>query len=277
MARRKNRPEAVQEKCQLAERLREIRTELFGERGGSEMARRLGIPVRTWYNYESGVTVPAEVLLRFLELTSVEPIWLLHGRGSRFRTHGFAPIPPTDQVRELLRSALDQLAQRDGLEMPRIGLVSHFGGKVQESREEFQNDGTDEVVMVRVDEGSAPRGDQAASGPAFLPARREHVGESEAVYRCLRVEGDAMVPLLADGAYVAYSDTAEPLHELTGSLVVAWIDGKPIVRWFELAGRYGVLRAENPKATMATYLVDFENSSPQPMIRRVLWTNTPHS
>jgi hypothetical protein len=85
MARRKTLPESLRAKLALAERLATLRLELFGERGGPEMARRLGIPVRTWYNYEGGVTVPAEVVLRIMELTSVEPVWLLHGRGPRFR------------------------------------------------------------------------------------------------------------------------------------------------------------------------------------------------
>ena len=60
MARRKNPPESVRTKGRLAERLREVRSDLFGERGGPELARRLGLPIRTWYNYEIGVTVPAE-------------------------------------------------------------------------------------------------------------------------------------------------------------------------------------------------------------------------
>src|SRR5215213_1827298 len=86
MARKKNPPESVRLKSELAERLRSIRIELYGERGGPELARQLEIPNRTWYNYEIGVTVPAEILLRFLEVTSVEPHWLLHGDGPRFRT-----------------------------------------------------------------------------------------------------------------------------------------------------------------------------------------------
>src|SRR5215467_11341160 len=85
MARRKTLPESVRAKLALAERLASLRLELFGDRGGPEMARRLGIPVRTWYNYEGGVTVPAEVVLKIIELTSVEPGWLLHGKGSKFR------------------------------------------------------------------------------------------------------------------------------------------------------------------------------------------------
>ncbi len=85
MARRKTLPESLRAKLALAERLSSLRLELFGDRGGPEMARRLEIPVRTWYNYEGGVTVPAEVVLRIIELTSVEPVWLLHGKGPKYR------------------------------------------------------------------------------------------------------------------------------------------------------------------------------------------------
>ena len=85
MARRKTLPESVRAKLGLAERLAALRSELYGDRGGPEMARRLGIPVRTWYNYEGGVTVPAEVILKIIELTSVEAGWLLHGEGPKFR------------------------------------------------------------------------------------------------------------------------------------------------------------------------------------------------
>src|SRR5947209_8555193 len=109
MARRKNQPEAIRIKCSLSERLRMIRTEKFGERGGPELARRLGIPVRTWYNYEAGVTVPAEIVLRFVELTSVEPLWLLHGRGSKYRPVAAEVPDGSSSVKALLRTALERL------------------------------------------------------------------------------------------------------------------------------------------------------------------------
>src|SRR5688500_9678267 len=115
MARRKTTPELVHTKCSLAERLREVRAELFGERGGPELARRLGIPVRTWYNYEAGVTVPAEVVLRIIQMTSLEPVWLLNGKGPKFRlaTPAIAdPAPGADlSVQALLRTALQRLEQ----------------------------------------------------------------------------------------------------------------------------------------------------------------------
>jgi hypothetical protein len=43
----------------------------------------LSLPARTWMNYERGVTVPGEVLLRFLDTTGTNPHWLLTGEGKR--------------------------------------------------------------------------------------------------------------------------------------------------------------------------------------------------
>jgi hypothetical protein len=45
----------------------------------------LRLPSRTWTNYERGVTVPGVILLEFLELTGVEPPWLLRGAGEKYR------------------------------------------------------------------------------------------------------------------------------------------------------------------------------------------------
>lgn len=69
----------------LASRLREVRLELYREQGGPLMAEALRVPVRTWENYEFGVTIPGLVLLSFLELTGVDPHWLLTGEGRRER------------------------------------------------------------------------------------------------------------------------------------------------------------------------------------------------
>lgn len=86
MARKKTTPEREYAKNLLGGRLKDVRTELFGEKGAPDCARALGIPARTWYNYELGVTVPAEVVLRFIALTGVEPHWLLDGRGEKYRS-----------------------------------------------------------------------------------------------------------------------------------------------------------------------------------------------
>ena len=53
--------------------------------------------------------MPAEVVLRVIELTSVEATWLLHGTGPRFRREATAPTPDLTSVEALLRSALRKL------------------------------------------------------------------------------------------------------------------------------------------------------------------------
>ncbi|WP_337173129.1 ester cyclase [Paludisphaera sp.] len=76
----------------LADRISEIREEVFGEHGGPELARRLGIPGRTLYDYETGATVPAEILLKLADLTGVELRWLMTGEGPRYQK-GREPKP----------------------------------------------------------------------------------------------------------------------------------------------------------------------------------------
>ena len=67
----------------LAARLREVRTDRFGE-GVADMAEALKIPPRTWENYETGVQVPGWALLQFIEATAADPHWLLTGEGERY-------------------------------------------------------------------------------------------------------------------------------------------------------------------------------------------------
>lgn len=79
----------------VAARLQSIRRELFGDHGGTELARRVGVPWRAWASYERGVTVPGEVILSFLEVTGAEPTWLLRGEGPMY-----GPRPRRDVPRE---------------------------------------------------------------------------------------------------------------------------------------------------------------------------------
>jgi hypothetical protein len=70
----------------LARRVREVREDLYGLHGGPLLAEKMSIPFRTWYNYESGCTIPAQTILRFIEVTEVNPHWLLTGEGERFHS-----------------------------------------------------------------------------------------------------------------------------------------------------------------------------------------------
>src|SRR5205814_1841772 len=62
------------------------------ERGAAEFALRLGVPAQTWYNYERGVTVPAEVVLSVIEHTLVLPCWLLRGQGEKYESRKLRPV-----------------------------------------------------------------------------------------------------------------------------------------------------------------------------------------
>jgi len=72
------------DKSSIARRMRFVRLELYGEDGIPDLAAELGIPSRTWANYERGVAIPCQVLLRFLEVTLTNPLWLLRGVGPRY-------------------------------------------------------------------------------------------------------------------------------------------------------------------------------------------------
>jgi hypothetical protein len=249
MARRKTLPESLRAKLALAERLSTLRLELYGERGGPEMARRLGIPVRTWYNYEGGVTVPAEVVLKIIELTSVEPVWLLHGRGPKYRQAPRGERPemtskPAMTVGALLRTALQLLEN---------------GGNAQSEGDESLGD----VESIDFELPLAP------------PARKEWL-EAQQENRCIRVSGNAMSPIVADGASIAYSRQDEEPPQLDGKMVVVWLDDQPAVRWFRHCGRYALLRAENPDTVPQQQLIDLEGTAEKPRFRRVLWIDTPH-
>ena len=65
----------------LATRLGEIRKDLYGEHGAQFLADALDVRVETWLNYETGVTAPAHVVLKLIDIARVNPHWLLTGQG----------------------------------------------------------------------------------------------------------------------------------------------------------------------------------------------------
>jgi hypothetical protein len=278
MARRKNAPESIRVKHGLSDRLRSLRTEFYGERGGPDLARTLGIPVRTWYNYENGVTVPAEIILKIVELTSVEPVWLLRGDGPKFRENGPNPtaVNPsrtleglaTSPITTLLRVALERLEEKERTQ------DTHVGSPIFTRRE--RDGGQDLPASVDDD-----RSDINESMPEPLEPGPDDVIQGEYLegrraYRSLRVADDTMAPIVAEGAHVAYGDP-EPISEaIDEKLVVAWIEGKAVVRWFQHCGKFALLRAENPNVSPPTTLIELDRPGKSVRFHRVLWISTPH-
>ena len=69
------------------------------------------------------MTVPAEVILKTIELTSVEPLWLLHGTGPKYRRANEAVwvgFEPATAARQLIRTALELAERRDAVSMASI-------------------------------------------------------------------------------------------------------------------------------------------------------------
>ena len=127
------------------------------------------------------------------------------------------------------------------------------------SRTERRDDAAAQTTSSRV----------ADSRREWIAAQREN--------RCVSVSGDAMAPIVADGASVAYAKEEEDVQQLDGKLVVAWIDNQPVVRWFQQCGRYAVASCAEPAARVPQQvLVDLEDDKQKPRFRRVLWVNTPH-
>jgi hypothetical protein len=276
MARRKNAPDAIRVKNGLSERLRQLRTEFYGERGGPDQARTLGIPVRTWYNYENGVTVPAEIILRVVELTAVEPTWLLRGEGPKFRsnsgqfgsdrTGANSECLNKSSVKDLLRVAIERLEENE-----RHSQDFSLGSPILTMKEEPVSGSDLELILGLGDEA-----DETRTPTPFSEFRTMTGLNSQRSLRNLQVADDAMLPIVAEGAHVTFAE-AEPISEaFHEKMVVAVIEGKPIVRWYQHCGKFGLLKAENPLANPPSILVELERESDVQTFHRVLWISTPH-
>jgi hypothetical protein len=71
-------------RAESAERLREVREDVYAEHGSQFMADAFNVPLHTWSNYESGVMVPSEIVLQLQVFASVSATWLLTGEGEKY-------------------------------------------------------------------------------------------------------------------------------------------------------------------------------------------------
>ncbi len=174
----------------------------------------------------------------------------------------------------LLRTALQMLESEEtsrwNASPTRRELAFSVNGEHSDVLTEDEND----PALIEVDDlNQEPL--TRMSGPRYLAARSEWL-DAERECRCIQVVGDAMSPILMDGAYVAFAKSEETLSDLDGKMVVAWIDHQPMVRWFQFCDRFALLRAENSATLPSQILVDLDTDGADRKIRRVLWINTPH-
>ena len=261
MARKKTSKVRVNVKASLSRRLREIRQEIFGDHGGPELARRLALPARTWYNYETGVTVPAEVLLGFIEQTGANPIWLLTGEGPRYRRSTDERMLSQLSPVELIRRGLEELERS-----PNSSLVVAAENLPGESASEF--------VGVRLcplaEIGTEPIDPSRLEG--YVLAYRQWLPNPNETI-ATQLTDDAMHPILPAGSIVAVDRSVTDPRKLHGQIVAARPEGVPMIRWLDLSGRHVILRPNQTSGRDFPLIpVDFSNADPQLIIGQVVWS-----
>lgn len=257
MARKKTSTLRVNVKAQISCRLREVRQELFGEHGGPELARRLNLPARTWYNYETGVTVPAEVLLAFIDQTEVNPTWLLTGDGPKYQGGLEDMVLSELTPEELIRRGLEKLEAK-----PSEVVVVAPENLPAETASDF--------VAVNL---IAP-GQLASRAPkveGYILAYRHwipHPRETVAV----RLDDDAMHPILPRGSVAAVDRSVIEPERLQGRLVAAMPDGEAMVRWLDISGRHLILRPNQPSRDYPIVPAEWDGKPSSVLIGQVVWS-----
>ncbi len=263
MARKKTSKVRVSVKASLSRRLRDIRQELFGDHGGPELARRLNLPARTWYNYETGVTVPAEVLLAFIDHTGANPLWLLSGEGPKYRSGLEDSVLADLSPIQLIRRGLEKLEQE-----PNDAVFVAPENLPNEMMSDF-------VAISLVPLAELTRRPEPAAEPKveghilayrkWLPHPRETVG--------VRLTDEAMAPILPAGSVVAVDRAVTDPDRLQGRMVAAAPEGVPMIRWLDVSGRHLILRPNQPTREHPLIPVELDAQAAQGMILgQVVWS-----
>jgi hypothetical protein len=262
VARKKTPKVRVNVKASLSRRLREVRQELFGEHGGPELARRLGLPARTWYNYETGVTVPAEVLLTFIDQTGANPVWLLSGDGPRYQVRrglsdpGLADLTPI----ELIRRGLEKLEQEPNEVV--IVAPENLPG-------EFKSDFV-AVSLIPIEMLSHETIDPSMV-EGYIMAYRQWLPNPAATVG-VRLTDDAMYPILPSGSVVAIDRSKRNALTLQGRMVAVVDEGMPMIRWLDITGRHMILRPNQPSREHPLIPIELDNGSQHQIIGQVVWS-----
>lgn len=254
MARKKTTTLRASVKAQVSARLKEVRLEVFGEHGGPELARQLNLPARTWYNYETGVTVPAEVLLGFIQQTHVDPGWLLTGQGAKYRDR--APVSKLDDLTpvQLIRLGLEILERKP---QGQDDSARHATGFLSLDVRDLS------VCCEETDSPSARLG-RVLADRRWIP----HPELTVAV----RLDDDSMAPILAAGSIVAIDRTPQIPAELDGRLVAACVDGQALIRWFEISGKHVILRPNLPSRQFPSIPIELKHAGSEVIRGAVVWS-----
>nr|WP_303652731.1 S24 family peptidase [Paludisphaera mucosa] len=223
------------------------------------------MPARTWYNYETGVTVPAEILLSFIELTGASPTYLTTGEGPRY-------VGPSEDRRmtdlsplELIRRGLEKLERERPIFSSSPG--SGQDGPLAPGREgtEFQA-----VLVFPFEELNRPTLDTARSVGRVLAYR--HWLPNPGATIAVRAVDESMSPILPKGSIVAIDRSLTDPRELRGKIVAARLEGEVMIRWLDLSGRHVILRPNHAGPDHPLVPVEIDDAPADFLIGRVVWS-----
>jgi hypothetical protein len=260
VARKKTPKTRVNVKASLSRRLREIRQELFGDHGGPELARRLNLPARTWYNYETGVTVPAEILLGFIEQTGANPMYLISGEGPKFRRANDERLLSELTPVELIRRGLEKLERSSN----DVKLVAPQN-LPSEVASEFAA-----VSLYPLEDIGRSLPDPGEVQGYILAYRQWLPNPSRTIG--VRIIDDAMHPILTAGSIAAIDCSITDPMSLHGRIVAATPEGTPMIRWLEVSGHHVILRPNQASREFPIVPVNLEESGSSFIVGQVVWS-----
>src|SRR5262249_30732573 len=98
----------------------------------------------------------------------------------------------------------------------------------------------------------------------WLPNPDETVG--------VRLEDDAMHPILPAGSRVAIDRSVTNPQLLQGRMVAAAPEGKPMVHWLDLSGRHMILRPHQPNREHPLIPIEMGGRGEGVIIGQVVWS-----
>lgn len=238
-----------------AERLKKLRKEAYGDRGRSDFARALGIPITSYLNYENGRVPPIDMVVKMMALTRVNPQWLLHGKGQQHLPRDIT-LPPTEDAACLVTELLEENARLRKQQVaakraarPAATVVPAGMDRerwlVQERRIQAA---AEEHLAVPILSGrvasNSPENVLDADNDGWALFPKSAVKHPRSTF-AFRVQDDAMEPAVPEGALVGIDRSMRDLQKVWRSRkrLVAIRDAKSgcVISQFEKAGEYWVV------------------------------------
>ncbi len=220
---------------------------------------RLNLPARTWYNYETGVTVPAEVLLSFIDQTGTNPVWLLTGQGPKYR-RGLEDM--------VLAESDARAAHPAGPGEARDGSPTRSSSSPRRTCRATVPPTSWPSIWSRcrpwLARASAVPEGHILAYRQWIPHPRETVA--------VQLQDDAMHPILPAGSVVAVDRAVRDPQQLQGKLVAAAPEGRAMICWLEITGRHLILRPNQPSREHPMVPIELENRAANAIVGQVVWS-----